>query len=146
MRTAAAILKSKLRSVDGSHVTETILDYFNLLLGNDQKSINYWNTELKAQVSTKFKSPNNSIFSELRKNVLISKLFEGITEKLGIRWKDDLVFKMDTLSYNVEEIAGLGEKIQFNKPDLLKVYPVTCTMKAAAYSKSVAVLGIFDIF
>lgn len=45
---------------------------------------------------------------------------------------------MDALSSPIDEIS---EKIQFTKQELLKVYPVTHSLKVAPFSKVVSVLG-----
>lgn len=84
MRTATCILKDKLRKVEGVHVHETVLEYFNLLLGNDEKSINYWKNELSNKISEKFPTTNPKILLNLRKCVLVSKVFDGVSEKLGL--------------------------------------------------------------
>lgn len=97
-----------------SQIHKLVINYLNLLFGNNERSINYWNMELRREILSRFPPINNQDYtSNIQKYIIPFQLFYHLSKKLGLIWDKNIselvLLKMKNLMNN--DINENDEKI-----------------------------------
>lgn len=97
VRSVTKVIREKMKNLNANPegpYFKLITEIFNLLFDtNTEQSINYWNTELRAEVSKKFQF-TKPLPEKLPGEISLSSLFSTLSSRLNLTWTQDFLDRL----------------------------------------------------